>query len=552
MQSLKIQGWFADFIARDFFQGVLEIHSGKIISITPTEKKRSDWPEIDILHPLILPGLIDAHVHIESSMVMPSRFAEMASRYGTVATVSDPHEIANVLGIEGIRLMIDDAKKAAFPICFTAPSCVPATPFESSGAILEAAELEPLFSGNEVYALGEVMNYPGVIQGVKAVMDKVRLAAKYGKPVDGHAPGVKGEELKRYISAGIHTDHECFALDEAEEKIEKGMKVLIREGSDAKNFEVLWPLISKYPDRVMLCTDDFQPDELAKGHIDRFIRRGLAKGLSFFDLYRAGCLNPVAHYGIPVGTLNAGDPADFIMVDDLREFHVLSTWIQGVPVFGPNAKTRKLPVIQELNRFEARPIHPDDLKIRGKAGLYHVISAYDGGLITEARKIQLTENEGVINCGLDQDILKIAVINRYKQAVPSVAWIQGFGIRQGAMASSIAHDSHNIIAVGTDDRTLARAINLVIKHKGGIAVCSDAFEDCLPLPVAGLMSVMSVEETGMRYRELTERVRSLGSQLQAPFMTLSFMALLVIPHLKIGDGGLFDSDSFRFISLRAE
>ncbi|MFH0761472.1 MAG: adenine deaminase [Bacteroidota bacterium] len=552
MQSLKLQGWFADFNARDFFLGIMEIDSGKIISITQTKEQRSNWPEIDILHPLILPGLIDAHVHIESSMVMPTRFAEMASRYGTVATVSDPHEIANVLGVEGIRLMIKDAKKAVFPICFTAPSCVPATPFESAGAVLEAAQLEPLFFNKEVYALGEVMNYPGVIQGVKEVIDKIRLAEKYGTPVDGHAPGVRGRELERYISAGIHTDHECFALDEAEEKVEKGMKILIREGSDAKNFEVLWPLISKYPDRVMLCTDDFQPDELAKGHIDRFIRRGLAKGLSFFDLYQAGSLNPVAHYGIPVGTLKEGDKADFILVDDLNEFHVLSTWIRGISIYGPDAEPIKLPDIQILNRFEAQPVNPDDLRILGKGGLFNVISAYDGGLITEAKKIQLTENKGVINYSLNRDILKIVVINRYEPAVPSVAWIQGFGIRQGAMASSIAHDSHNVIAVGTNDETLARAINLVIRNRGGIAVCSDTFEDCLPLPVAGLMSIMSVEETGRRYRELTERVRSLGSMLQAPFMTLSFMALLVIPHLKIGDGGLFDSDRFRFIPLRAE
>ncbi len=552
MSLIRIPGWFADFQARNFFMGVLEIQSGIIASITPTDDERTDWPRNSKEYPLILPGLIDAHVHIESSMVMPSRFAEMACRYGTVATVSDPHEIANVLGVEGIRLLIRDAKHAAFPICFTAPSCVPATSFETAGAILEAADLEPLFSGNEVCALGEVMNYPGVIQGVKAVLDKIHLANSYGKPVDGHAPGVRGEELRMYISAGVQTDHECVTLDEAEEKIGKGMKILIREGSAAKNFEELWPLIGKYPDRVMLCTDDFHPDELAKGHMDRLIRKGLARGLSFFDLYQAACMNPVFHYSIPVGMLQEGDSADFILVDDLQEFTVRETWIKGDPVFGPQIKARNAPTIQALNHFAAEPIQPNDLLIQGSAGRFHVIQAQDGELITKSILVQLSEKEGVITSDPSQDVVKIAVINRYEPAIPSVAWIKGFGIRQGAIASSIAHDSHNVIGVGTSDKALARAINLVIKHKGGISVCSDEFEDCLPLPVAGLISLMNVEETGERYRELTERVKFMGSQLKAPFMTLSFMALLVIPHLKIGDKGLFDSDQFKFIPLRAE
>lgn len=552
MQFEKFQGWFADFQARDFFWGRMEVNAGTIRSIIPSEGRRSHWPDLDEQHPLILPGLIDAHVHIESSMVMPSRFAEIASRYGTVATVSDPHEIANVLGVEGIRLMIEDAKKAVIPICFTAPSCVPATPFETAGALLEAEQLEPLISGGDVYALGEVMNYPGVIHGDKTVMEKIGLAEKHGMPVDGHAPGVRGEDLSKYIASGILTDHECSTLEEAEEKIGMGMKILIREGSAAKNFEALWPLIGKYPDRVMLCTDDFHPDELAYGHIDRLIRKGLAKGLDFFDLYRAGCLNPVAHYHLPVGTLNAGDSADFIMLDDLKSFHVLSSWIHGVPVSGAGVVGGKLPVIRERNRFEATPVNPDALRIRGTSGRFHVIRATDGELLTESKTLQLTENKGIINCDLAQDVLKIVVLNRYQPAVPSVAWIQGFGIRKGALASSIAHDSHNVIAVGTDDETLARAINLIIRNKGGIAVYDGEVEACLPLPVAGLISVMNVEETGKKYRELTERVKALGSTLQAPFMTLSFMALLVIPHLKIGDKGLFDSDNFRFIPLQAD
>jgi adenine deaminase len=552
MQPLKKEGWFADFDTRNYFWGTLEINSGKIIQLNETGKVRELNPKVDRMHPIILPGLVDAHVHIESSMVMPSRFAETASRFGTVATLSDPHEIANVLGLKGIRFMIKDAKNACIPIFFTAPSCVPATPFESAGAILEAAELEPLFKSRKIIALGEVMNYPGVISGVKPVMDKIRLAEKYGIPIDGHAPGLSGEELDQYIAAGIQTDHECFTLEEAEEKIGKGMKVLIREGSAARNFEALWPLIGKYPERVMLCTDDFHPDDLTEGHIDRLIRKGLSKGLSFFDLYRAASLNPISHYGLSVGTLKAKDPADFIVVDDLQTFHVVETWIKGEQIYGNDNVERKLPEIIPLNRFVARSVNPDELKVLGESGLYHLIKAWDGELITESRTVQLKDNEGIINSDPGRDLLKIVVINRYKNTIPSIAWIEGFGIRNGAIASSIAHDSHNLIAVGSDDENLTRSINLVIKNKGGISVCSDRYEDCLPLPVAGLMSVMGVKETGKRYREMTDKARSLGSLLQAPFMTLSFMALLVIPHLKIGDRGLFDGDRFCFIPLKAD
>ena len=552
MATTVIKGWFADLAKREFCKGCLKVTGRRIASISEEEKTRTLKPAIGSDMPLILAGLVDSHVHLESSMVMPSRFAEEASRYGTVATVSDPHEIANVLGLDGIRLMIEDAKKARIKMFFTAPSCVPATEKETSGARLKAKEMETLFKSKEVVALGEMMNYPGVIFGEEEVMEKIRMAKKYQYPVDGHAPGLIGKDLEQYIGAGISTDHECMSLKEAEEKISLGMKVLIREGSAARNFDALWPLIGTNPESVMLCTDDFHPDDLAEGHIDRLIRKGLQKGLDFFDLYQAASLNPIRHYHLNVGLLRANDPADFILVDDLDRFHVSSTWINGTRVAGEGASQSRLPEIIPVNRFEAQAVDPADLAVRGEEGMYRVIRAFDGELVTEHKIRKLTENQGYIMPDIRNDILKIVVINRYGPGVPSIGWIEGFGLKKGAMASSIAHDSHNLIAVGTDDKELSGAINLIIRNKGGISVFSENEGEILPLPVAGLMGMDTVTETGQKYRMLTEQARAMGSELKAPFMTLAFMALLVIPHLKIGDAGLFDGDRFSFVSLKAQ
>lgn len=552
MKNTQLNGWFADFNRQEFYFGRMTLENGKILEIRETGGKRSTWNEREQIGPFILPGLVDAHVHIESSMLMPSRFANQAVRFGTVATVSDPHEIANVLGLDGIELMINDAEKACMKIHFTAPSCVPATSFESAGATLKAENLEQLFSDNRVVALGEMMNYPGVIYKDQEVLEKIHLAKKFGKSVDGHAPGLSGELLDSYINAGIQTDHECSSMAEAEEKIAKGMKVLIREGSSARNFNQLYPLIDKHPGMVMLCTDDFHPDDLLYGHLDRLIRRGVDSGLNFFNVYRAASLNPVMHYQLQSGILKPGDPADFIIADGLDPFRVAATYIDGEPVFCDGQVKTTLPEIQELNAFHALPVSAADLEIRGQSGLYRVIRAFDGELNTGSETAQLIANDGIVQADLKRDILKIVVLNRYRPAKPSVGWISGFGLKRGAMASTIAHDSHNIIAVGTSDTEIAEAINRLIVQKGGIAVTESGITNILSLPVAGLMSTGTAGEVGLKYRELSDFVNELGSPLKAPFMALSFMALLVIPHLKIGDKGLFNCDTFDFTDIKAD
>ncbi len=549
MEQIHIKGWFADFEQENFYYGQITIQAGRVALIRETGEKRRTWNERGTLHPLILPGLVDSHVHIESSMLMPSRFAHQAVRFGTVATVSDPHEIANVLGLEGISLMIRDAEKACIKIHFTAPSCVPATSLETAGAILNATDLEPLFAKSAVVALGEMMNYPGVLFQDSTVLGKIALAKKYHKPVDGHAPGLTGKDLDTYIGAGISTDHECFTLAEAEEKISKGMKVLIREGSSARNFQELFPLIDTHNEWVMLCSDDYHPDDLMTAHLDRLMRRGIDCGLNFFNLYRSASLNPVKHYHLPVGTLQVGDPADFIVADGLEPFRVTETWINGKRVFGDGKVLAILPDLEIKNAFNARPISAAELEVKGSSGTYRVIRAYDGELITGSESAAFESVDGVVHPDLERDILKIVVLNRYQAAKPAVGWITGFGLKTGALASSIAHDSHNIIAVGTSDQELANAINQIILDKGGIAVTESGKSMNLSLPVAGLMSIGTAAEAGEKYAELSEFTRSLGSSLKAPFMALSFMALLVIPHLKIGDRGLFDCDTFTFTPL---
>ena len=552
MNTQDFHGWFADFDQQNFYYGKLSVENGRIQAIEETGEIRLTWDQRDQVRPVILPGLIDSHVHIESSMLMPSRFAMQAVRFGTVATVSDPHEIANVLGLPGIRLMLQDAGQACFKIYFTAPSCVPATMLETAGANLKAEDLNDLFVERNVVALGEMMNYPGVLASDPEVIDKLNLAKRYGKRVDGHAPGLSGPELDLYIQAGIDTDHECSEWSEAEEKIQKGMKVLIREGSSARNFEKLYPLIDKYPGSVMLCTDDYHPDDLMVGHINLLVNRAISKGLNFFYVYQAASLNPVKHYNLDTGLLNVGDSADFIIANGLEPLEVMATYIQGKPVFINDMIDVPVPSLTPLNLFNALPVSPADIMVFGESGLYRVIRAWDGELLTGSETATLLEKDGIVNGVVNNDILKIVVLNRYEPSKPAVGWISGFGLKKGAMASSIAHDSHNIIAVGASDSDIVEAINQIILHKGGIVCTESGNTQMLELPVAGLMSLGSAAEVGVRYALLSRQVKEFGSPLKAPFMALSFMALLVIPHLKIGDKGLFDCGSFKFISLKAD
>ncbi len=496
-------------------------------------------------------GFVDAHVHVESSMLAPAEFARVAVRHGTVATVSDPHEIANVLGEEGIEFMLREAESACMPIAFGVPSCVPATQFETTGSSLDATAVARLLSDARLSYLAEMMNWPGVLSGDGAVLEKIAASKRVGKPVDGHAPGLRGAEAQRYVAAGISTDHECFALEEAREKARAGMHILIREGSAARNLEALWPIIAEFPQLAMFSTDDAHPDMLALGHINRSVARCISHGLDLFDVLRAASVNPVEHYRLQVGLLREGDRADFAIVEDLKSFEVRETWIGGREVAraGQSLVAYRAPATP--NRFRSAVFSSSDFALRdadmrGRVEV-RVIEAIDGELITREIRESLTPAAGVLEPDPATDTLLICVCNRFQAAPPALAFVRGFGFLSGAVATSVAHDSHQVIAVGTSRDAIVRAVNAVFAAHGGLVVVNDRETKLLPLPIAGLMSDRPVEEVAEAYLELSEMARALGSKLRAPFMTLSFMALLVIPALKLSDLGLFDAREFRFV-----
>ncbi|MEI7994125.1 MAG: adenine deaminase [Methylococcaceae bacterium] len=497
----------------------------------------------------LMPGFIDAHVHIESSMLPPCEFARIACRHGTVATVSDPHEIANVLGLDGMAFMLDNARLTPFQIFFGAPSCVPASSFETAGSRLESEQLEFLFKNKITTYLSEMMNYPGVLNNDPHILAKLELAKRYGCPIDGHAPGLIGDDLRRYAEAGISTDHECISLAEAKAKLAAGLSILIREGSAARNFDALHTLISDYPDKVMFCSDDKHPDDLVAGHINLLAARAVAKGHAVFDVLRCACLNPVKHYDLPVGQLKVGDRMDAVEVENIKSFTPVSTWIVGQKVAQQGKSLLASVKPTPVNRFNARSITISDLDVDASGQKIRVIKAVDGELFTyEVFHSPKVEDLKIVP-DVDRDILLLAVVNRYKPAKPSLAFIEGFGLRQGALASSVAHDSHNIIAVGTNAEFVCLAVNKIIAAQGGIAVANEQGVEFLPLPIAGLMSDGDGDTVAARYAELDNIAKQMGSALRAPFMTLSFMALLVIPDLKLSDQGLFDGRTFTFTSL---
>jgi adenine deaminase len=545
----KYLGIIVDAVSRRQFKGEIAVENGKIIRVEEKEHDNKQY---------ILPGLVDAHVHIESSMTMPSIFARMAVARGTVAVVSDPHEIANVMGEEGIDYMLEDSRKAPLKIFFGVPSCVPATPFESAGAVLDADAVDRLLAREDLYYLSEMINFPGVISGFPEVMAKLESAKKYGKVVDGHAPGLRGTDLQKYVNSGISTDHECFTYEEAVEKIKLGMKILIREGSSARNFETLYRLIDEYPDSVMLCTDDSHPDTLIyEGHIDKLIRRGQEKGLNIYNLTRAAVINPVEHYGLNVGMLREGDSADFIIVDDLKSFNVLSTFIDGDCVYNNGKVLFSMEKIPAKNVFNRSKISIEDVKLavppaeknREQMRKIRVIVAQDGELITGHESALPKVENGNLVSDPTRDILKLVVLSRYRDDPVQIGFIKNIGLKKGAITSSIAHDSHNIIAVGATDRDIVEAVNRLVENKGGIVVGTAEDLLDLPLEVAGLMSTRSGEDVASRYQLLNEEARKLGTSLKSPFMTLAFMSLLVIPELKLGDKGLFDVTQFEFVEL---
>jgi len=508
-------------------------------------------PENPSLH-YALPGFTDAHVHIESSMLTPAQFARLAVVHGTVSTVSDPHEIGNVLGMEGVEFMINDGKRVPFKFCFGAPSCVPATVFETAGAVIDADQVGQLLANDDIGYLAEVMNFPGVINEDPDMMAKIKWAKHYNKVVDGHAPGLRGEAARKYASHGITTDHECFTYDEAREKIDYGVKILIREGSAARNFEALIPLIDEFPDYIMFCSDDKHPDNLVEGHINALVKRALAAGHNFWHVLQAACMNPVQHYSLHVGLLREGDPADFILIDSPREFNVLETWIDGA--LDAKQGQSMIPDLRSAhpNRFECGFKSASDFTyaVKNSETQVRVIEALEGQLVTNEWITTAKVVDGVLVADLERDILKVTVVNRYSPAQPAIAFIRNFGLKTGALASSVAHDSHNVICIGCDDESMAGAINLIIGAKGGMSAVGAGKEHLIALPIAGLMT----DEDGYKVAEAYTRIdrfvkNELGSTLQSPFMSLSFMALLVIPALKLSDKGLFDGKNFKFTSL---
>lgn len=545
MNTFTISGNYIDLFQRKIYPARITVQNSKIIHIEQLDVFQDQY---------ILPGLVDAHIHIESSMLVPSAFAHLAVVHGSVATVSDPHEIANVCGVEGVRFMIENSKQTPFKFFFGAPSCVPATGFETAGAVLDAKAIEELLSDNDIWYLAEMMNYPGVLFNDPEVMAKLEAARKTGKPIDGHAPGVRSKDIAKYASAGITTDHESFTLEEAFEKISLGIKCLIREGSAAKNFDALIEAIRLHPQMVMFCSDDKHPDELVLHHINNHVKRALAKGYDLYDVLRASSVNPVMHYNLPVGLLRMGDAADFIVVNNLDDFDVLETYINGALVAKEGKSLLPDVAVNAINNFHALPISQESIKIHASENCtsIRVVEAIEGQLVTNELIEKAKIENGLIVSDTEQDILKLVVVNRYMtHAQPAVAFIKNFGLKHGAIASTVAHDCHNIIAVGVDDESIVAAINSLVKSSGGISVATGENNvEVMPLPIAGLMTDADGYHVAEAYSVLDKKAKELGSTLKAPFMTLSFMALLVIPSLKLSDKGLFNGKDFAFTDVQ--
>jgi len=536
----EFSGQIVDVTGGRIFPGRFSVEDSRITSVVEDESAPSDR--------FYLPGLVDAHIHIESSLLPPAEFGRAACVHGTVATVSDPHEIANVCGKEGVEWMIESAQKTPLKIAFGAPSCVPATPFETAGAAFDAKAVGEILDLPGVSYLSEVMNFPAVIGGDPRILGIIQEATERGMPVDGHAPGVVGEDIQKYASAGIQTDHECVTLDEARQRVACGMKVAIRDGSAARNFDALWPLLLEAPDSCFFCSDDRHPDDLVISHIDGLIRRAIKNGVSPMVAIRAATLNPVKHYSLPVGLLREGEPADFIEVENLNDFRVRKTWIDGRPVASDGRPLLAPSSLAPINSFQCGPIHERQIALPAEKGRnFAVIAAKDGQLVTGREEVTPTIVEGEVVADPSRDLLKIVVVNRYHDAPPAVGLIRNFGLQTGAIAGSVAHDSHNVVAVGASDQSLTEAINLIITHKGGLAFASPAEQSFHPLPIAGLMGESDAWEAASAFEKLTALAKSDGCELRSPFMTLSFMPLLVIPSLKIGDQGHFDVGTFSLV-----
>ena len=540
-RTFQVTGNIVDVVNSRIFKGTIFVENGKIVDINP------DPAPVPDSVPIIMPGFIDSHVHIESSLLVPTEFARLVVSHGTVASVSDPHEIANVLGVDGVRYMVEVGKKSPFKFYFGAPSCVPATTFETAGAVVNSDNIEQLLSSDDIKYLGEMMNYPGVIYDDNEVVKKLESARRHNKPIDGHAPLLSGNELKKYCAAGITTDHECSSLEEAREKINLGMKIQIREGSAAKNFNTLINIIKEHPENVMFCTDDAHPHELINGHINILVKKAIDLGYNILDVIKAATLIPKQHYNLEVGMLQKNDPADFIIVDNFNDFNILKTYIDGELV-AENGKSLLTSVpVEVVNNFVAEKVAAHDFKVEDKGKDINIIGVINGEIITEKLVGRTKSIDNNLVSDIENDILKIAVVNRYENKKPAVGFIKNFGLKRGALASSVAHDSHNIVIIGCDDESMAVATNMIIENKGGFAVCDNDIRTCLPLPVAGIMTNDDAFKVAEDYLKIKNLAKNLGSPLSDPFMTMGFMALLVIPKLKLSDKGLFDCEKFELI-----
>ena len=536
----SISGQIVDLVHSRIFPGKITVNEGVIVEIKETAT---------VDHQYLMPGFIDAHIHIESSMLPPSEFARMAVCHGTVAVVSDPHEIANVMGVEGVDYMIDSGKRTPLKFYFGAPSCVPATPFETSGAVLDSKAIDGLMARDDIHFLSEMMNYPGVLMDDPEVLRKLEAAIRHGKPIDGHAPMVRGADIRKYIASGISTDHECYDIEDAREKLELGIKILIREGSAAKNFDELIPLLMTHPQSLLFCSDDLHPNDLIKGHINLLVKRALQKGYKLMDVFRAASLNAIHHYHLDVGLLQEGDDADFIVVDHLQDLHVLQTYIKGIKVAENGRPLLVRKKMEACNNFHLSPMTTEDFRVEPEGQHIKVIACMEGNLITNTIVAAPKIVDGNMVSDTTRDILKMVVLNRYAPSKPAIGFINHFGLKRGALATSVAHDSHNIVAVGCSDEEIARAINFLILTKGGMVACSETEFALLPLSVAGLMSLEEGSRVAADYERADKLAHEFGCTLTSPFMTLSFMALLVIPELKLSDQGLFDVTRFQFTSL---
>ena len=567
---MSFTAYILDVITDTIYPARITIENGLFKEVTPITL--DEKYEVDV-EGLIVPGFIDSHIHIESSMITPAQFARIAVRHGTTAVVCDPHEIANVLGIDGVEAMIENAKQVPFNFYFTAPSCVPATSFETSGATLDSSDVEYLLKKDEIVALGEMMNFPGVINDDEEVVRKLELAKQYGKPIDGHAPLLSGEDLDKYLEHGISTDHECSNIVEAVEKKLKGMKIMVRDGSSAMNMEGLFDIYKDdlflhyeeefnvfkniFGNRIysplfdFIVSDDKHPNDLIKGHLNLSIKKAVDLGIDVLKAIHMVTINPAQHYKLNCGAIMAGVKADFIVVDSIYKGKVLKTFIGGECVFDGENVLFDVPEIEAANTINASKKTAADFDIHydGDECEVNVIESLDGELLTKKVTAKLNVKDRIVQADINQDVLKIAVVERYGGDTVANAFIKGFELKNGAIASSIAHDSHNIIVIGCDSETMAQAVNQIIDDGGGISIVSSDFNHSLALPIAGLMSNEDAYDVAHNVGILRSMARDLGCQLEAPFLTMAFMALLVIPSIKISDKGLFDGDNFEFMDV---